>query len=150
MRDLGTLPGHRNSYACGINNKGRIVGVAENESPGSFGFFGASAASTEAAGVLWSGDKMAALPPLPGDTNSAASSINSADVIVGQSLRVTAQNRLRRACLWDGGRATDLNALLPPGTGWTLEDARAINNKGWIVGNGTLNGKPHAFLLTPR
>ena len=43
----------------------------------------------------------------------------------------------------------DLNALLPAGSGWVLSEARAINAKGQIAGNGTLHGRPHAFLLTP-
>ena len=44
---------------------------------------------------------------------------------------------------------TDLNTLVPPGTGWVLESAAAISDGGQIVGYGTLNGKRRAFLLTP-
>jgi hypothetical protein len=39
----------------------------------------------------------------------------------------------------------DLTMLLPAGSGWTLEAASGINDRGQIVGNGS-NG---AFLLTP-
>lgn len=45
----------------------------------------------------------------------------------------------------------DLNSLLKDsGSGWTLEVANAINDKGQIVGYG-LNplGQTEAFLLTP-
>ena len=41
---------------------------------------------------------------------------------------------------------TDLNNLIAPSSGWTLTDATAINDNGWIVCDGT-NG--HTFLLTP-
>src|SRR5262245_12387301 len=43
----------------------------------------------------------------------------------------------------------DLNDLIPPGSGWLLEVAAAINDAGQITGTGTVNGCTHAFLLTP-
>lgn len=147
MRDLGTLLGHRNSYAYAINDAGQSVGVAENEPPTTFGCFGASVMAKEAVGVLWAGNTKTALPPLPGDAGSAAEGINNAGLIVGQS--VDAKGTVR-VCLWRDKKPVELNTSLPGGSGWTLTGASALNNKGWIVGTGTLNGKLHAFLLTPR
>ena len=47
----------------------------------------------------------------------------------------------------------DLNTLIPPGTGWTIDDAYAINDSGWIAATGTnpnVNaGAEQALLLTP-
>ena len=44
----------------------------------------------------------------------------------------------------------DLNDLIDSASGWTLASATAINDSGWIVGNGTNSlGQSHAFLLTP-
>jgi len=45
----------------------------------------------------------------------------------------------------------NLNNLIPPGSGFTLTDAPAINDNGQIVATGTSNtsGQTHAFLLTP-
>jgi probable HAF family extracellular repeat protein len=43
----------------------------------------------------------------------------------------------------------DLNNLIPPKSGWVLEYAASINNRGQITGSGTINGETHAFLLTP-
>jgi probable HAF family extracellular repeat protein len=43
-----------------------------------------------------------------------------------------------------------LNKLIPAGTGWVLITAYGINNAGQIVGEGTVNGKQHGFLLTPQ
>ncbi len=34
--------------------------------------------------------------------------------------------------------------------GWVLQSATALNNTGYIVGNGTLNGSPRGFVLIPR
>ena len=44
---------------------------------------------------------------------------------------------------------TDLNSLIPAGSGWVLEAAKAINNAGQIAGFGMINGAEHAFLLSP-
>jgi len=44
-----------------------------------------------------------------------------------------------RATLFDptgSGNNIDLNMLIDPGLGWTLEYAYSINNNGWIVGVG--------------
>ena len=43
---------------------------------------------------------------------------------------------------------TDLNSMLPTGSGWLLESATAINESGQIAGSGKHNGLLHAFLLT--
>jgi hypothetical protein len=44
---------------------------------------------------------------------------------------------------------TDLNDLLPQDSGWVVNYALDINDKGRIVGVGTINGQSHAFLMTP-
>jgi probable HAF family extracellular repeat protein len=54
-----------------------------------------------------------------------------------------------RAFLWHDGSMTDLNDLLPSGSGWTLLSAHGINNNGQIVGRGLINVAQHAFRLTP-
>ena len=44
----------------------------------------------------------------------------------------------------------DLNSLIAPSSGWTLQCATAVNDKGQIVGDGTNpSGQTDAFLLTP-
>jgi len=49
----------------------------------------------------------------------------------------------------ESNEVRDLNAILPNGSGWILTTANEINNAGMIVGNGLLNGEPHAFVLVP-
>ena len=54
------------------------------------------------------------------------------------------------AFLYSNGTMTDLNNLISPSFGWTLESATAINDNGQIVGYGLgPSGQTDAFLLTP-
>lgn len=53
------------------------------------------------------------------------------------------------AVVWEGTTPTDLNTLIPSGSGWNLLSANAINASGQIVGFGTFGGETRAFLLTP-
>lgn len=48
------------------------------------------------------------------------------------------------------GVITDLNTLIPPGSGWTILEAQGINNRGEIVAYGLgPGGVEHALLLIP-
>jgi probable HAF family extracellular repeat protein len=81
------------------------------------------------------------LGTLPGDEVSSAAAINFFGEVVGTSGS--------RAFLWSPyAGMLDLNTLIPAGSGWTLSSATGINLSGQIVGNGTINGQQHAFLLT--
>jgi probable HAF family extracellular repeat protein len=84
---------------------------------------------------------------------SEASGINASGVVVGDSNTGYGQSL---AWIWSptspngmSGRMTDLNSLIPTGSGWVLNEARSINNTGQIAGFGTINDVVHAFLLTP-
>ena len=138
MRDLGTLPGWVNSYACAINRSGEIAGSVSGFSNSLFGLD----SETPSQAFVWRGGKISALANLPGAKSSAASAINDSAVIAGTCDR--------RAVTWVQGKAVDLNTYLPPASGWVLEEARAINNPGQIAGTGTFDGEVHLFLLTPR
>lgn len=54
-----------------------------------------------------------------------------------------------RAFLWEQGKMTDLNTLLPHRSGWVLREATAINNRGQIIGHGQFKGELRPVLLTP-
>jgi probable HAF family extracellular repeat protein len=87
------------------------------------------------------------LPLLSGDGYCVAYGINTAGEIVGKSGPHKGHSH---AVIWKRGVAIDLNTLVPPHTGWILEAAHAVNDKGQIVGVGTYNGRHYqAFLLTP-
>jgi uncharacterized membrane protein len=84
-------------------------------------------------GFLWSNGKMTDL-----GLNFFPAAINDRDVIVGGSM------------IYSGGTLQNLNNLIPPGSGFTLDDATAINNNGQIAANGyNAQGQEHAFLLNP-
>jgi len=78
---------------------------------------------------------------------SRETGINNNGQVVGQS--DTAAMGRTHAFLYSEGSLLDLNNLLTSGSGWTLTDARDINDLGQIVGTGFINGYDHAFLMTP-
>ena len=43
----------------------------------------------------------------------------------------------------------NLNDRIDPNLGWTLLEARSLNDLGQIVGSGLIGGQEHAFLMTP-
>jgi probable HAF family extracellular repeat protein len=82
-----------------------------------------------------------------GGTASEALGINACGQIVGDVTTSTGNNH---AFLYSGGTMTDLNDLIAPSSGWTLQQANATNDCGQICGYGTNPaGQTHAFLLTP-
>ena len=80
--------------------------------------------------------------------DTLAYDINESGQIVG-SASLGGEGWNASALLWQDGVMMDLNTLVPPGSGWTLETARAINDCGQIVGEGLVDGERRMFLLTP-
>jgi len=81
-----------------------------------------------------------------GGRNSEALEINTRGEVVGVS---DVPGGGTHAFLWRNGTIYDLNAALPSGSGWVLQQATGISDGGQIVGIGTLNGATRGFLLTP-
>lgn len=74
--------------------------------------------------------------------------MNDQGQIVGTAQRQIAKSFRVFAFVHINGQAYDLNDRILA-SGWYLRSASAINNRGQIAGEGTLNGKRHFFLLTP-
>lgn len=133
MRDLGTLGGGY-SEANGINDKGQVVGVANTIN------------EVEHA-CLWESDGVYDLGPDP-RKGCTATSINISGQVVG-GMQVGPKANDNHAAAWLDRTMYDLNNLIAPGSGWKLLWATGINDRGEIVGNGTVNGGTRAFLLVP-
>jgi len=91
--------------------------------------------------VSYANGTLTFLDPTGAGAASWANGINRSEVVVGE--------KQGHATRWINGQQADLNNLIPTGSGWTLVEAKAINDSGVIVGMGTLNGVSRPFILTP-
>ena len=139
--DLGTLPGFGDTEAHGINARGQIVGWTNQRRAGGSSLFRA---------FEWQNGHVRDLGTLPGIRDTRAVAINNRGDVVGRLVGRVVRKSNERAILWRGGRVYNLNDLIPRNTGWILQEAVALNDGGWIIGNGKHNGVAHAFLLRPR
>ncbi len=119
-----------------INNRSQVAGVS------------ALPGSTTYHAFLWDKDSgIHDLGSLPGDVYSAGLGLNDEGTVVGGSL--DAGNN-PTAYIWNNGKMSDLNCLVPANTPFTfLLVAFGVNDVGQIVGFGLTVDGPHAFLATP-
>lgn len=133
LYDLGTLGG-KTSHAYDVNEHGHVCGWSQVDWD-----------PVESRGFFWADGVMKEIGTAGGEY-SAGFALNDRDEVVGMTGRVDGQYV---AFLWKNGVLTDLNTLLPPGTGWVLVRAWDIDEHGVIVGEGRLNGESRAFMLAP-
>ena len=122
------------SMPTGISNKAHVVGYSY------------LSGDETVHGYAWQPDGIKDLGTLGGE-NSLALGVNSSGQVVGGA--ETASGAFR-ATLWANGKTTDINTLLPSGSGWQLIVAGGINEKGQIAGYGVVGNSIHAYLLTPK
>ena len=146
MINLGTLGGYA-GYAYGVNELGEVVGVS---------LTGPQWGTEHAFLVTPSNGVWNAVSPTSrenpllqdlgtlGGNASSAYAINDAGSIVGWA---DTTGGVRHAFLRAEGAMMDLNDLVCTNSGWTLVEARDINNAGQIAGIGILNGETRGFLL---
>jgi probable HAF family extracellular repeat protein len=139
--DLGSLGG---KYANGrvINDAGQVAGMSSNV--------------TETASRLFRTAPNADINPatddlgtLPGGTYIEPEDMNATGDIVGWGNRTGSS---QHAFVVLGSTLYDVNDLISPSLGITLEVASGINDQGDIVARGFINGgdgRDRAFLLTP-
>jgi probable HAF family extracellular repeat protein len=146
MSPLPTLGGN-NSYATAANNRGQVVGLAENSTQDP-NCIAPQVLDWEA--VIW-GPKlgeMHELPPLSGDSIAGAIAINDRGQVVGGSgfCGPVSSAVSVHAVLWQNGSPIDLGNL-----GGALNNvATGINSRGEVIGFSDLAGDAteHAFLWT--
>ena len=156
MTPLPALPGGFDSYAAGVNNKGQVVGWAEdgildptcNNAPPARQFLQFEA-------VIWGPklNEITPLPPYPGDPDSAATAINDRGQVVGISglcSNAVGGASADHALLWENGKPINLGNI--GGMAWNTPVA--LNNHGQIVGFANTSGdqnagpSPTAFMWT--
>jgi probable HAF family extracellular repeat protein len=121
------LPGDDMAIPNRINNSGEVVGFSQ------------SFPEIEPHAVLLSHGRLISVGP------GLATSINNRSQVVGWDPSVLSGG----AFIWKNGTRTELDTLLPPGSGWTGLIPADINDRGQIVGTGVHNGATRAFLLSP-
>lgn len=147
VTDLGTLGGAL-SNASDVNNRGQVVGMAQNAIPDPFsgnrmGF----PTTTRDRAFLWQHGVMQDIGTLGGN-DAEADFINERGQIVGDAFTTTVANPTtqqptQHPFLWEDGHMRDLGSL-----GGTSGYPSALNNRGQVVGSMNLVGDQthHAFL----
>jgi probable HAF family extracellular repeat protein len=133
--NLGTLGGLA-SFANAINNSGQIVGLAQ-----------IAGASGDWHAAAWQRGAITDLGNLGSDPFGQATCINNRGQIVGYSSQSDLSTP--HPLLWREGSMTELQTLIPTDSGWVLQMANGINDRGQIAGWGLHNGAYRAFVLTP-
>jgi probable HAF family extracellular repeat protein len=136
MTDLGVVEGDHESAASAINADGVIVGTS-----------GRIDETYEQRPFIYENGAMRAIPVQ--SSEAYATDINDAGVVVG-IMRTSGASSPYHAWIYADGVVTNLNSLVPTGSGLHLAYANAINNNGEIVGLAyDSQGRPHGFILTP-
>jgi probable HAF family extracellular repeat protein len=115
MTDLGTLGG-RFSFAYDINDRGEIVGGAEDE-------------SLVMQVYVYANGTMRGLGTLVANQSAAATAINNRGQIVGDA----GVGDTTHAFIYENGHMHDLNDLIDPSSGFVLHSAKDINDRGQIA-----------------
>ena len=130
--------GGNNSEAWSANDAGEAVGRAEIQGSQAHHAF------------LWKkGARIRDLGTPDGDECSTGYAINSEHQIVGESADKCVNPTVGHGWLWEnGGPMVDLQTLVIPGSGLTVNGVASSNDRGEIAGSGKLsNGDEHVVLL---
>lgn len=125
------------SMAMGVNDAGTIVGYSNH-------------GSGSAKAVIFNGDGTVQDLGSLGLSDSQALDINESGEIVGNvfGLNQDESEYIFHGFYYNNGVMTDLDDLIGAGSGWSIQEAQGINNRGQIVGAGMYNGQYRAFVMT--
>jgi probable HAF family extracellular repeat protein len=135
MMGLENLGGFSRGFS--VNNSDHVTGSSVVDANGNEHAF------------LWHDGTLDDLGVIGGAVTSHGLDINNLGDVVGTLVFDLNNGELNHGFLYRDGMMIDVNTLLPPGSGWVLRDAQAINDVGQIVGFGIINGQRHAYLLFP-
>jgi probable HAF family extracellular repeat protein len=146
MTDLGTLPGGYNSFSMGVNNRGEVVGSAQNTvpDPNTMQFPGYG---TQSRAFYWKDGVMQDLGTLGTGTDAIAALINDRGQVVGWSYVNSVPSPFCSGLnfalttgtfIWDKKNGMkDIGGL-----GGTCTIAWDLNNRGRVVGETSRPGDP--------
>jgi uncharacterized membrane protein len=129
---LPDLNGIENS-ARAINNQNLIVGYVLDPNTNNW------------QAVYWENDILNIIEMPAGVTASYAYDINSSNEIVG----VYSSSGIYTGFIFKDGERMDLEDLLPPNSGWTIQGAYVINDNGAVLALGKKNGVSKNCILIP-
>jgi probable HAF family extracellular repeat protein len=138
--DIGGLGGIAWNTAMALNNAGVVVGFADTT--------GDQSGAPNFHAFIWAKeDGIKDLGTLNGDNLSEALDINDRGQVVGISIGDTATH----AFIWQNGKMTNLQTLVPSGYANHLESAQGINDQGQITGfmADPTTGQQLTFVATP-
>jgi probable HAF family extracellular repeat protein len=137
MTPLPTLGGN-NGLAFAVNDRGDVVGTAENNTPDTTCI---APQALHFRPVIWEGGEIRELPTVSGDPDGVAFAINNRGEVVGVSADCTLTPG--HTLLWHDGKVTDMGTL-----GGLALAPSDINNEGQVVGVAFVPNGPNveAFL----
>jgi probable HAF family extracellular repeat protein len=127
--------GGRDSIAKGVNDNDQVVGYSDY-----------TLDNGNKRAYFYSNGQLRDINPFNAPQSFAYDINNGGQVVGAYELTLFGE---QRAFIYEGASARNLNSLIPQTAGWTLTEARAINNAGQIVGKGIHKSQTRAFLLTP-
>ena len=137
MSDMGNFGGIWSS-AASINDAGQVVGYSGID------FGSASDEIYSRSAFLYEGGVLHNLGGLAPYRSSDATDINNLGQIVGTA---GLADGTAHAFLYEGGTMIDLNALIDPASGWTIQGAAAINDLQQIAATACRDGVCQAVRL---
>jgi probable HAF family extracellular repeat protein len=146
MTDLGTLEGGYLSFAIGVNNRGEVVGAAQNTVPDPNSMFYPYGTQTRA--FYWKNGVMQDLGTLGSGTDAQAALINEHGQVVGWSYTNSAPSNIC-AGLWNFGFFLTTGSFIwDPKNGMrdigdlggSCTIATDLNNRGQVVGLSAVAG----------
>ena len=121
----------------GIDNRGHFLGDGYDTQGNSQCYF-------------WNGSSAVVIPPpVPGEFDLHTNINDNDQTIIDWVAILTQSNTQYSPVLWEDGISYDLNALLEPNSGVTLDGVLSIASDGSMLGGGWDQGQWGYFLLTP-